>query len=63
MRIAAELWLAGVIVRDILVPWRDPVRADGVTDDPMEPSARYDATNVSSPGRVDDENVASYRDG
>jgi len=39
VRIAAELWLAGVVVRDILVPGRDPVRADGVTDDPMDPSA------------------------
>ena len=62
VRIAAELWLAGVIVRDILVPWRDPVRADGLTDDPMEPTARYDATYSSPPGRVDDQNVASYRD-
>ncbi len=36
-RVAAELYLAGVVVRDILQPWHDPVRADGVTDDPMEP--------------------------
>jgi uncharacterized membrane protein len=62
VRIAAELWLAGVIVRDILVPWRDPVRADGLTDDPMEPTARYDATFSSPPRHVDDQNVASYRD-
>lgn len=40
VRVLAELWLAGVVVRDILVPRHDPVRADGVTDDPMEPSAR-----------------------
>jgi uncharacterized membrane protein len=39
VRVAAQLWLAGVVVRDVLVPWRDPVRADGLTDDPMEPSA------------------------
>ena len=39
VRVAAELWLAGVVVRDVLVPWRDPVRADGLTDDPMEPGA------------------------
>ena len=38
IRVAAELWLAGVVVRDVLLPERDPVRADGVTDDPMEPS-------------------------
>lgn len=37
LRVAAELWLAGLVVRDILRPWCDPVRADGVTDDPMEP--------------------------
>jgi uncharacterized membrane protein len=37
VRMAAELWLAGMVVRDILVPRRDPVRADGLTDDPMEP--------------------------
>ena len=38
VRVAAQLWLAGVVVRDVLVPWRDPVRADGLTDDPMEPA-------------------------
>lgn len=39
VRVAAELWLAGVVVRDVLRPWHDPVRADGVTDDPLEPTA------------------------
>lgn len=39
IRIAAELWFAGLVVRDILRPWHDPVRADGVTDDPMHPVA------------------------
>ncbi|MFP5252431.1 MAG: glycosyltransferase family 87 protein [Actinomycetes bacterium] len=39
LRIAAQLWLAGVVVRDVLRPEHDPVRADGVTDDPMEPAA------------------------
>ena len=38
VRVAGELYLAGMVVRDILQPWRDPVRADGVTDDPAEPS-------------------------
>ncbi len=38
VRVAGELYLAGMVVRDILRPWRDPVRADGVTDDPAEPS-------------------------
>jgi uncharacterized membrane protein len=37
VRVAAQLWLAGVVVRDILAPRHDPVRADGVTDDPMDP--------------------------
>ena len=34
VRIAATLWLMGLVVRDILRPWHDPVRADAVTDDP-----------------------------
>ena len=34
LRIAAQLWLVGVVVRDIRWPWRDPVRADGLADDP-----------------------------
>ncbi len=38
VRVAGELWLVGMVVRDILQPWHDPVRADGITDDPMEPA-------------------------
>jgi uncharacterized membrane protein len=38
VRIAAELYIAVLVVRDILQPWRDPVRADGLTDDPAEPT-------------------------
>jgi uncharacterized membrane protein len=38
VRVLAELWLMGMVVRDILFPWNDPVRADGLTDDPMEPT-------------------------
>ena len=38
VRVLAEVWLMGMVVRDILAPWNDPVRADGVTDDPMEPA-------------------------
>lgn len=34
VRVAAELWLAGVVLRDIRWPWLDPVRADALTDDP-----------------------------
>jgi uncharacterized membrane protein len=37
VRVAAELYLVAVVVRDTLDPWRDPVRADGLTDDPLEP--------------------------
>jgi uncharacterized membrane protein len=37
VRVLAELYLAAMVVRDVLAPWRDPVRADGLTDDPMEP--------------------------
>ena len=38
LRVAAQLWLVALVVRDVLRPEQDPVRADGVTDDPMEPS-------------------------
>jgi uncharacterized membrane protein len=39
VRMAAEVYLAVMVGRDILQPWRDPVRADGLTDDPAEPAA------------------------
>jgi hypothetical protein len=26
-----------MVVRDIVHPWHDPVRASGLVDDPMEP--------------------------
>jgi uncharacterized membrane protein len=35
VRILAELYIAALIVRDILQPWHDPVRADGLSDDPL----------------------------
>jgi uncharacterized membrane protein len=38
VRILAELYLAGVVVRDIIFAWRDPVRSDGLSDDPMFPA-------------------------
>jgi len=34
LRIAAQLWLVGVVVRDVRWPWLDPVRAGGLADDP-----------------------------
>ena len=37
VRVGAELYLAVMVVRDVLAPRHDPVRADGLTDDPMEP--------------------------
>ncbi|HVK35458.1 MAG TPA: glycosyltransferase 87 family protein, partial [Microlunatus sp.] len=39
VRVAVEVYIAVVVVRDILQPWHDPVRADGLTDDPAEPTA------------------------
>jgi uncharacterized membrane protein len=39
VRMAAEVYVAVLVVRDVLQPWRDPVRADGLTDDPAEPSS------------------------
>ncbi len=50
VRVAAELWLAGIVVRDILLPWRDPVRADGVTDDPMDPGGAEEAERAGEAG-------------
>ena len=39
VRVLAELYLAAVVVRDIVRPWRDPVRlsAGGLDADPMSP--------------------------
>jgi uncharacterized membrane protein len=34
LRLAATAWFMGMVVRDILQPWNDPVRQDGVDDDP-----------------------------
>jgi uncharacterized membrane protein len=34
VRVAAELYIAVLVVRDILLPHHDVVRADGLTDDP-----------------------------
>jgi len=38
VRVLAQLWLAGVVLRDVLHPEHDPVRADLVTDDPTLPA-------------------------
>jgi uncharacterized membrane protein len=35
IRIAGELYLVVLVLRDIFSPWRDPVRADGLSDDPL----------------------------
>jgi uncharacterized membrane protein len=37
VRMLAEIWFAALVVRDVLRPEYDPVREDGVTDDPMMP--------------------------
>jgi Glycosyltransferase family 87 len=34
LRIGGILWLMAMVIRDIHLPWYDPVRADGLTDDP-----------------------------
>ena len=34
LRLAATVWFMGMVVRDILQPWNDPVRQDGIDDDP-----------------------------
>ena len=39
VRMAVEVYVAVLVVRDVLAPWHDPVRADGLTDDPAEPTA------------------------
>ncbi|MDP9319209.1 MAG: glycosyltransferase 87 family protein, partial [Actinomycetota bacterium] len=35
VRILGEVFLMVLVVRDILQPWHDPVRADGLSDDPL----------------------------
>jgi uncharacterized membrane protein len=52
VRVAAQLWLVGVVVRDVLRPWHDPVRADGVADDPaggVLDEARESEDELSAP--------------
>ena len=47
LRVAAEIYLAVMVVRDVLRPWDDPVRAGWLADDPMEPEEDQETT-VSS---------------
>lgn len=35
VRVAGEIFLMVMVVRDIFQPWHDPVRADGLSDDPL----------------------------
>ncbi len=35
VRILGEFYLVVMVVRDVLSPWHDPVRADGLSDDPL----------------------------
>lgn len=35
VRVLGELYIAVLVIRDILHPWLDPVRADGLSDDPL----------------------------
>ncbi len=56
LRLVCLLWLVAVVVRDILRPACDPVRADGVEDDPAAgwaataPPARPEPTEVAPVG-------------
>ncbi|MPZ62567.1 MAG: DUF2029 domain-containing protein [Propionibacteriales bacterium] len=34
LRVVGQLWLVAMVLRDIVQPWCDPVRANGFTDDP-----------------------------
>ncbi|MGH3496397.1 MAG: hypothetical protein ACRDP1_02895 [Nocardioidaceae bacterium] len=34
VRLAGEIYLAVLVIRDVTAPWHDPVRRDGLTDDP-----------------------------
>jgi uncharacterized membrane protein len=38
VRVLAELYLVVMVLRDVVKPWHDPVRSDGLTDDPADPS-------------------------
>jgi hypothetical protein len=53
-RVAAELYLAAVVVRDVLRPWRDPVRlaAGDLAADPMSPDRGVLAVSPARPGRT-----------
>ncbi len=35
VRVMGQLYLMAMVVRDILRPWHDPVRQDGLSDDPL----------------------------
>jgi uncharacterized membrane protein len=35
VRIFGQLYLVVLVIRDIFYPWHDPVRADGLSDDPL----------------------------
>jgi hypothetical protein len=35
VRMLGQLYLVVLVVRDILFPWHDPVRSDGLSDDPL----------------------------
>jgi uncharacterized membrane protein len=54
VRVAAELYLVAVVVRDVLRPWRDPVRlsAGSLDFDPMspEPSLRRGRAGSAAAG-------------
>ncbi len=70
VRVAGQLFLMAIVVRDILQPWHDPVRQDGRSDDPLggildegldaEPSdtERTRGSEMSESDSLDDEDRA-----
>ncbi|RKS80386.1 putative membrane protein [Motilibacter peucedani] len=54
--VAGTLWLAGIIVRDILRPECDPVRADGLDDDPA--GGVFDGAPDAGPAAVAEDRPA-----
>ncbi len=49
VRVLAEIYLVVLVVRDVLQPWHDPVRRDGVTDDPGDPGEPGDPGDPRDP--------------
>jgi uncharacterized membrane protein len=53
VRVAAQIWLATMVVRDVVAPWHDPVREDSAVDDPMHPGPPVVEDHADEPQVVD----------